>query len=263
LKRVAVVVAWSGEQIPHLISSLNSIDSQTYVAHQKILVTDGFLIDNALSQKFPDWKIIPNLTDIRGPAVSRNLAFDCLDENVDFVLISDADDVSHPQRIEKLIGMVVVNELDLVGSRAVIISRSKILNRKMIFPYPKMPKSEKLIRRRLLKNRPGFVAPTIMFRKSILDFVGNYNISLLRGEDMDFLRRAVMFDIKIGNSEEFLYGYRQHLLTRYRYMKNDLRYTGRADIAPFIYVVHLSKRMYTLMSSKIKRSDKVAFNRMS
>ena len=92
----------------YLRSALESILRQTYVKFEIIVIDDGST-DNSLAT-------ITNISDKRikfiqqensGKAVALNRALDLI--KGEFWLIQDADDLSHPDRIDKLLGALAAN----------------------------------------------------------------------------------------------------------------------------------------------------------
>ena len=251
-KQVAIITPWDGRNKVLLTKAIKSIDQQTYTNIEKILITDGFSVDEEFKSRFADWRFLENSGEIRGPAATRNVAFKSLSDCTNYVLLADADDVSHPSRIEVLIQEMERLDLDIIGSQGVIIHDSKLFNDVIIFPYPFMSLNTRTIKRKLIHGRNGLLAPSVLIKREVIHELGGYSINLLRGEDLEFFQRAANHGFRMGNTSYVLYGYRTNWWTSYARFKADWSWSGREINLKVAYFGHLLRRLWAISGIILK-----------
>ena len=92
---------WRGDDPSFLQESIQSITSQTSRPDEFVIVADGPLndqIETVLSIFSSDITKVVRLPGNRGLAQARN--YGLLEMSSEYVLVQDADDISHPQRLE-------------------------------------------------------------------------------------------------------------------------------------------------------------------
>lgn len=182
---------------------MNSVLSQTYTNFE-ILVCDDCSTDGTINvlkkySKIEKIRICTNKKNLR-QARTRNKCIDLA--RGDFILVQDADDISEPQRIEKLIENFE-DKVDFVGSACYCFNEKdgkyEVWKGRREFPT----------KRDLLFGIP-FVHASIMFRKECLKKVGGYRNSkhTQRGEDYDLILRLYAAGFRGKNIDDTLYGYR-------------------------------------------------------
>lgn len=168
------------------------------------------LVGNALSKQDKDIvaelsvsnsKIRLFLTDIRFLTFSLNLGLNhCQGE---LVLRMDADDISYPNRIEKLVNFMQLHpDVAVCGSAYYLIDDNDNKQKEI-----KVPITDYSIRRTMYLNNP-ICHPSVIFRKNVIEKFGGY-MGGLYAEDYDlWCRMALDKSIKFANLEEKLLGYR-------------------------------------------------------
>lgn len=138
-----------------------------------------------------------------GPGNARNAGLRRILENDhEFVAIMDADDVSHPDRIEKQVAYLAAHpRIALVGCWERVIDENG-----EFVSHVALPCDPQEIRNNLFVKM--FVShPTWMLRASVLREVGEYSLKYYAAEDYDLLRRiARRYDV--ANIPEYLIDYR-------------------------------------------------------
>ncbi len=252
--RIAVIMPWGGQSIDFLRRAMISVDQQTYKNLEKILICDGFSVNEEIKKQFPDWMYLKNSTDIRGPASTRNLAFESLAHEIEYILLADADDISHPNRAEKLLTQIAQSQIDILGSQGVIIDTRKNHGKNRIYPYPNMVNINTIIENKLKNGQNAFLAPSVLMKREVIEIIGLYDVTLLRGEDLDYFQRACTFGFKLGNSDDFLYGYRTAFWTPIRNFKKDWQWSGRRMPLLPAYLLHIGRRFSVFMNPmRVKR----------
>lgn len=146
-----------------------------------------------------------------------------------YVVWADADDISKPERVEKLVNyMENHSEVGICGSNLQSFSGEKLMGIREFF------EEDELLRKNIFKFSP-VAQPTAIVRKECFDKVGHYNPSYPPAEDLDFSFRVGRC-YKFGNIPKVLLMYREHpnsatftnmkiqinqtLMIRARYLKN-------------------------------------------
>ena len=123
---VSVVLPFYNEE-KYIENSVKSILKQTYDNFELILI-DDYSSDTTLKicQGFKDRRIriISKKNEAKGLAESRNLAIKY--SNGDYILLQDADDISHERRLERLLKKAIENpKRNVVGSWINIEKKNK------------------------------------------------------------------------------------------------------------------------------------------
>lgn len=185
--------------------AIHSILKQSY-GHFELLILDDGSTDQTLAK-------IEEISDIRitiykheknlGYPAAMNALFTAATGA--FILIQDADDISDPHRIEKLVQTLDQNpDVDLTGSH-------------LIKFYPN-GKELKIISDLNINNlnyslanytRPGVTFGTLLMRKHVTKIPFRDLKFVTRAQDIDWLFR-VSEQYRFMNCDEYLYYYRQH-----------------------------------------------------
>lgn len=120
----------------------------------------------------------------------------------DFIARMDADDISHPSRLERQYQYLLEHDLDMIGCNAELINEND-----MPISVRIMPKGKKIDDRLPFANT--FIHPSILIKKSILLKARGYN-SGFNSEDYDLWLRLKRMDVKWDNMDETLLQYRIH-----------------------------------------------------
>lgn len=119
-----------------------------------------------------------------------------------FIARMDADDISHPNRIERQLKFMVLNNIDVCGSSYQLIDKDNAIIGRVF-----KPTNDKSIKRQMYFSNP-IAHPSVMFKKNIVLDVGGY----MGGEfaqDYDlWLRLAYKTKAKFYNFNDCLISYR-------------------------------------------------------
>jgi glycosyltransferase involved in cell wall biosynthesis len=191
-----------------LSNSIESILSQTLINFEFIIIDDGST-DNS-------YKIIEHYsnTDNRikylkqnnhGISYTRNKLLSLA--KAELIAWMDADDISHPKRLEKQYTYLQANkEYVAIGTSTIMIDEDS----DEIFEW-RAPLTHVEIDSFHLKGYGGaIIFPSSMMRKNIVIELGGFNETLTGAEDLClFLRLAE--NGKLSNLSEYLFYYRQHI----------------------------------------------------
>lgn len=193
---VSVIIPTYNAQ-PYLEQCLESILQQTY-KNIEILICDDCSSDQtaALLEKFSDERMIlfKNQTN---QGYLRSINFLVSKATGDFICFQDADDFSHPDRIQiQLQALLSQPELGLIGSNYAIIDSSGEIVRESTV------ETNVDVLHQLLQIGNPFQKPSILFRRDVYDKVGMYREEFLKlgniSEDFDWILR-VSERYKVGN----------------------------------------------------------------
>jgi len=129
-----------------------------------------------------------------------------------WILRMDADDISVPNRIERLFAFIEQNpDIDVLGSYATDIDEKGNFLRERKVPLT----NEKI--RELVWTCP-FIHPTVIFRKNAILRIGSYNPNMRKRQDYDLWFRCVKAGLNLENVPEKLILYRH---TTETFKRND------------------------------------------
>ena len=119
----------------------------------------------------------------------------------DFIARMDADDVAHPQRLERQLALLRSKpDVVICGSEAILIGEGRGRWRR--------PRSDASCRAWQLLA-PCFIHPTVMFRRSVVDAGVRYRAAYAHAEDYEFWSQVGALG-KMENIREPLLSYRVH-----------------------------------------------------
>jgi glycosyltransferase involved in cell wall biosynthesis len=219
-----VIVAYNAGK--YLQQAIESVLQQTFSDFELLLLDDGSS-DNSLQimESFAarDDRCRVFSGPNRGIVEARNAGL--ASARAEFIVTMDADDVCHPQRIEKQLTFLKDNpDCVAVGSRALYIDPEGLPLAEMIDCF-----SHSQIDHALMSKKIGMVHPSTTIRKSALDAIGGYH-HYLYAEDLDLLLRLAEIG-RLENLKESLLRYRQHIGSiSYRHKIEQTRAATRAII---------------------------------
>ena len=184
-------------------AAIESILSQSFKDFELLIIDDCSTDDTwEVVQKYrkDDRVLLSRNTHNSGKNETVNAAFkSCKGE---FVTIHDADDISHPMRLEEQMRFLNENEeFVLCGCAHYLIDE----NDAFISKVAVYDSYEKISRR--IKYESCFHGPTVIFRRDVPEKVGGLYRTMKMGEDVDFVKR-VTEKFRTCNVNKLLYAYR-------------------------------------------------------
>ena len=203
---VSVVMSvYNGER--YLRSAIDSILGQTFRDFEFLIVNDGSADGSReiiRSYSDPRIRLIDN---DRNLGLTRSLNVGLRRARAPLVARQDADDVSHPTRLERQLQFLNGNaEVALLGAQAEMIG-----DRGAHLSYPELCKAteEESIRWQMTVDS-AFVHTSVMFRRAdILEQFGGYDETFTNGQDADLWSR-VAGKYSVRNLAEILVDNRVH-----------------------------------------------------
>lgn len=191
------------EKPKYLDEALTSIENQTVVPSEIVLVEDGPLstelqkVIDIHRRKFTNtFKVIKA---IYNQGLGQSLRLGTQFVSTDWIARMDSDDISVPDRFE--IQLKEINkhpELALIGGQVQEFANSTL----NIVGYRRVPTSESLLRQ-FIKWRSPFNHPTVMIKKKALQQVGGY-VSYGNLEDYYLWARIIVNNYHIANVDQVL-----------------------------------------------------------
>jgi glycosyltransferase involved in cell wall biosynthesis len=204
---VSVIMSVYREDISWLKQAVESILCQSHTELEFVIVLDDpentELMDylKGLQNKDSRVHFLINPENL-GLVASLNR---CLEVATGYYIARmDADDISHPNRLELQKQYLEDNDLDLIGSNIRLIkSDGEFLSdsNKILF-------HENLVKF-MYYGASDLAHPTFFARRRVYEKLGGYNLSR-HTEDAEFVLRAIINGFKLGNHPEYLLEYRYH-----------------------------------------------------
>lgn len=207
----------------YLIQSIESMLKQTIMTNDFVIVVDGEIDSNIQSILNEYKKKYPNIFNYLFINKNQGLGY-CLKKGLEicknnYVARMDSDDISMPNRIENQLKMFELDpDLDIVGTQVLEFNDtiSDIISIRSV-PY----KNKDIIK--FLKLRDPFNHPSVVFKKTSIISVGNYN-DYRKNQDTDLWIRLFVKGCKGANTvKPYLYFrfdnktiYRRRSLTNFK-----------------------------------------------
>lgn len=200
---------WSGEKLCFLEQSIKSMLNQTLIPHEFVFVFDhpisnemDLLIRTLISNYASIYYI--KAYHLCGNGLGALLKVGVELCTCPFIARMDSDDISTPERCEK--------ELQILNSSSTIAVVGSFLTEFEL--TPNMPKFVRRVPEQgnevlnFTKFRNPINHPTVMFRKSMILEVGNYNVSFSHCEDYELWYRIIKNGYSLYNIQESLLFFR-------------------------------------------------------
>lgn len=194
--------------MPYLPVTLASIESQTFHDFD-VTVWDNGSTDGTVEELrrwIPD-RLPGKIVTDRPVPLGLSRAAMVAECETELCALVDADDVNHPERLEKQVGFMEAHpEVAVLGTQ---INRLNSAGENL-GPFSAYPLVHEEIVEEMLVSNP-IAQPSVLFRKSAVLAVGNYHdFSPTHVEDYDLWLRLAAKGYRLANLPESLLGYRVH-----------------------------------------------------
>lgn len=200
---VSVILSvYNGEN--YISESLESILNQTFRDFELIIINDGSTDGtSAIIKSYPDPRII-NLENEKNIGIARSSNKGLRIARGKYIAIMDADDISLPERFQKQFKILENNpDIGVCGTWISVIDKNGTWMKNICYPT-----SSKVISCSLLFY-DCFANPSTMFRKKIIEEIGEYDPGFIAAMDYDLWTRSIGY-YTFSNIPEFLLKYRMH-----------------------------------------------------
>ncbi len=238
-KNVSVIIpVYNG--LEFVRDSISSILCQTYADFHLLIIDDGSTENiRSVVDSFNDERI--KFFSRRNKGLGATLNELVAKSKSDIIFRMDADDISHPQRIEKQLIFLRENpDVVLCGTQINFFNEyGKVKARRF-------PIDNESILKDLLNTKFSICHPSIVFKKTIFDLIGGYKTKGA-GEDLDFFLNMSLYG-KLANIDEILLDYRIH--------ENSLNTNKIEELETgYINAIHRYKKNYTKDLESLKASS--------
>ena len=168
--------------------SIESIMSQTYKNIELHILDDGssdktLEIINKYKTKYQNVFIHRNTNNL---GLTKSLNYLIEQTNGEIIARHDSDDISHPERVEKQLNIMIKYNLDFCTTRAQIIQNNKITP-KVSYYIPK-----KIV----IKYKNPFIHGTLMIKKRVIVDVGMYDENFYYAQDYKLMSELLNINSK-------------------------------------------------------------------
>lgn len=166
----------------YIYEAIHSVLNQTFPDFEFVIIDDGSEDDTESTVKcFKDERI--HYYKISHAGRSKALNYGLKVCNYDWIAIIDADDIWHPNKLEK--------QVRLIGSeRDVIFTNSLFFKRKAIKFSVECPKSKEGLMK-ILQLHGHMNNSSILYNRNLIKSVGGYDESFSNTEDYDLISRII------------------------------------------------------------------------
>lgn len=236
--KLAVLIPCGYKHQAYLPFAVASVELSSVLPAQKIIITDGFRLDqkflNALIQL--DWHVLENRL-AKGASAAKNIGIRKIRNDIDYVTFLDADDISHRNHFKECIQKLKSDQLAAVGCQAVVFRVNPSFPKKArVLGHPQRPLNSRNIRELHKRKRVTSVYSSVVFRRDLLNQIGFFDESKLRGEDFDFYGRLIQLGYDLGNIRSQLYAYQHPMYDSYKRFKFDNQIRGSSK---FLFLRYL------------------------
>jgi len=200
---VSVILSvYNGES--YISESMESILNQTFRDFELIVINDGSTDRTSeIIKSYSDPRII-NLENEKNIGIARSSNKGLRIARGRYIAIMDADDISLPERFQKQFKFLENNpDIGVCGTWIKVIDKNGTWMKNICYPT-----SSEVISCSLLFY-DCFANPTTMFRKKIIEELGEYDPGFIAAMDYDLWTRTIGY-YKFSNIPEFLLKYRMH-----------------------------------------------------
>jgi len=223
---------YAGAKADHFRLAIDSILSQSLRPYEIHLIQDG-PISNDLSALVTSYATsydyVKHLLIPENSGLSYALNMSILYTSTPYYARMDADDISHPTRLEKQVTFLLENPaIDILGTWILEFKHDPTHEECFLRKLPTDP----IQIRSTFHYRNPLAHPSVMFRRDVFAKIGLYNTKFTSEEDLELWARALSMGVGITNLPEALLYYRmtgvinrrsefgkvlQQVIARYKY----------------------------------------------
>lgn len=202
---ISIIMSTYREKTEYIRLSIESMLNQTYRDIELILVPDD-PDNNSVTEVLKEYqardtriRILENKKNLGLPGALNKALKEARGE---YIARMDADDISHPERLEAQLQFLQDHDLDLVGTRKQCINENgeRISGSETPFYSP-----DTVMRR--LRWHDCLPHSTWLAKREVYHRLGGYR-DMPRSEDFDFLLRSLEQGMKMGMCDQILFDHR-------------------------------------------------------
>lgn len=205
--RFSVVMAvYKNDRAEWFRQAVESLLNQTLRSEDIVIVVDGPLTPE-LNQVIRDYESDKTITVTRlkkNQGLGNALNVGIAKAKHELIARMDADDIAVENRFELQLAEFDNNpDLDILGGQIAEFVDTP----DNIVSYRKVPTSHDEIKQ-FARRRSPFNHPTVMYKKTVIQSLGGYDIAAIRVEDYDLWLRVIASSAMCANIDEMLLYYR-------------------------------------------------------
>lgn len=200
---ISVIIA-AKDSAKWIQKTLSSLKNQTFTDWECIISVNGSsdeTLDICHEQNDSRFSVI--YSDIPNKSLAVNRAIQ--QTKREWISILDADDLWHEDKLS-IQSRAIDSKIDILGTQMRYIDEFD----KTIVGAPQLPNKHEECIEQLLSNNNPIANSSVLYRKSIHDFVGFYDPELFGVEDYDMWKRCGRAGMKFLNLNEQLLFHRLH-----------------------------------------------------
>jgi glycosyltransferase involved in cell wall biosynthesis len=209
---IVAMAVYAGDKPDWVEEAINSLVSQTYEHHIVVIVIDGDVSDEILTNLVNISRLLDNILLVRGDT-NRGLSA-CMNFVVDWTILNvktakyffrmDADDISQPQRLEKQVVFLEKHpKISILGSGLYEVNEQG----KQVGQRKLPQKHGEIIR--FLPKRCSINHPTVVIRLSVFEQGFRYREDLMNTQDYFFWADLAAAGFKFANLSDKLLKFRR------------------------------------------------------
>lgn len=212
---VSVIVA-NYNKSEFIEECLDSLAKQTYRKWELLIIDDHSTDSSRI--KIEEWlknRQLPEGCSALFLPMPRNVGFSgaltvgYFMAKGEFIAVQDADDLSHPERLEKQVNFLRANpQIDLLGTKYQVIKMNA--QGEIQYSNANWLKYGDQIKKTYREGGHCVCHGTLLFRGVVFDKVGGLNRNIKGAEDYEFIARCLANKLEVENMNEILYYYRNH-----------------------------------------------------
>jgi len=247
---------YSGTEPHHFVDAIGSIQEQTYGPKKIHLIQDGSVsekIQKVVRQKEQEDERIEHLQLGGKKGLSYALNCSILRSGTSFYARMDADDISHPERLEKQVRFFNLNpKVEILGTWAREFSSDPEEEDTFLKKVPTEQKEMEDI----LHYRSPFIHPSVMFRRKVFAKIGLYP-SQEQVEDLCLWSRAFKKGTRTANIAEPLLYFRFQGVVERRSSLGRIRREGKmrfgyGTLSPTLNALKVSSLLVRIFPERIQ-----------
>lgn len=206
VKFSVVIPVYAKDRAEWFEQAIESVLGQTVPSDNIIIVADGPLteeLENTLG-KYAAHDTVSIVRIEKNQGLSNALNIGINNAKHDLIARMDSDDIAVKERFELQVAAFLKNKkLGILGGQIAEF----IDNPEEIVSYRKVPVEYDEIKT-FARRRSPFNHPTVMYKKSVIQSLGGYDVTAIRIEDYDLWLRALSNGVVCANVDEVLINYR-------------------------------------------------------
>lgn len=173
-----------------------SVIYQTVPPRRVLLINDGSEDEsNAVAKSIARRHSVVNVIESNGSGIADALNAGLADSSEPLIARMDADDTADSTRFAAQLSLMGRNSLDVCGTQ--VRRRVDALDPRPVLRYPTRTLNSEAP---FWTVRTPVAHPSVLFRRTAIDLVGDYNSMMMRAQDYELWLRMQTYGLRMGNT---------------------------------------------------------------